>query len=61
MNGRRYIRDTTSGAVFIRDTDALSKIRLKESLNAHIESLRADINTLKSELSELKTRLDASK
>lgn len=60
MNGKRYIRDSRSGAVIIRDPEGLSKVKLKESLTSQIESLKADINTLKSEISELKSRLDKS-
>lgn len=61
MNGKRYIRDSRSGAMIIRDAEGLSKAKLKETLTGQIESLKADINTLKDEISELKSRLNASK
>lgn len=60
MNGKRYIRDSRSGAVIIRDPEGLSKAKFMESITTQLESLKADINTLKSEISELKSRLDKS-
>lgn len=60
MSSRKYIRDSRSGAVFIRDTEALSKLQMRESLQSQIESLKADINTLKTEIDELKTLMNKS-
>jgi len=58
MSGTRYIRDPLTGAVFLKDSQAITEFVTKKTAQEQIDLLRAEINTMKQELTELKQRIN---
>jgi hypothetical protein len=57
MGMERYIRDSTTGAAFLCDPQAVSAFRQKKTVDEEIALLKAEINTLKHEIELLKNPL----
>lgn len=54
----KYVRDSRTGAVFLKDTARLQEFSEKQGLSEQIRGLKDEINSLKQTVELLKTRLD---
>jgi hypothetical protein len=57
----KYIRDSATGALFLRDRKELQRFSEKQMLEQEIRVLKNEINTLKSSVQELKAILESIK
>lgn len=61
MNSNRYIRDSATGAVVLKDSRAVSDFLARKTIEDEIESLKREIHTLKAELQEMKRSISETR
>jgi hypothetical protein len=61
MSEFRYIRDSRSGSLILRDHSKVSSFRQTKTLAEEIQLLKSDINTLKTKVEELNVILSNNK
>lgn len=54
----KYVRDSSTGAVFLKDVSRLQEFSEKQGLSEQIRALKAEINSLKQTVELLKTQMD---
>lgn len=57
MSNKRYVRDKTTGAIMLADSDAVAAFCQKKTLDEDIEAMKAEINNLKRQVAELQHAL----
>lgn len=55
----KYIRDTNTGALLLRDKHKICEFSEKQSVSEQVNLLRTEINNLKQTVQTLQARLDS--